>query len=149
MTGVQTCALPISAPGSRPIVAYAHSVFATPCALNVPATASARPSSSGMRVPGAVATFSHDMQGAGDLLSSECVNRPQGRRFERLQCSLHDPAGPTVAAALQERSEGRRHIDMIKLGHTRLDQGAQLACALSPHDLLVDINVLLWDSKFF
>ena len=33
------------APGSRPIVAYAHSVLATPCALNVPASASARPSS--------------------------------------------------------------------------------------------------------
>jgi hypothetical protein len=32
--------------GSRTIVAYAHSVFATSCALNVPATASARPSSS-------------------------------------------------------------------------------------------------------
>ena len=32
-------------PGSRPIVAYAHSVFATFCELNVPATASTRPSS--------------------------------------------------------------------------------------------------------
>jgi hypothetical protein len=32
-------------PGSRPIVAYAHSVFATFCALSVPASASARPSS--------------------------------------------------------------------------------------------------------
>jgi hypothetical protein len=37
-------------PGSRPIVAYTHGVFATPCALNVPASASARPSRSGMRV---------------------------------------------------------------------------------------------------
>ena len=37
------------APGSRPIVAYAHSVFATFCALNVPASASARPSSCGTR----------------------------------------------------------------------------------------------------
>ena len=49
-----------------------------------------------------IASFSHDMQGVGDFFGSECVNRPQGRRFERLQCSLHDPAGPTVAAALQE-----------------------------------------------
>ena len=34
-------ALIIPAPDSRPIVAYAHSVFATSCALNVPASASA------------------------------------------------------------------------------------------------------------
>ena len=89
------------------------------------------------------------MQGDGDILSSECVNRPQGRRFESLQCSLNDPARPTVVEALQERSEGRLHIDLIKLGHTRLDQGAQLACALSPHDLLVYINVSLQIWRFF
>ena len=34
---------------------------------------------------------------------------------------------------------GRHHV--IELGHSRLDQGAQLACALSPHYMLVDINV--------
>ena len=38
---------PPRAPAARPIVAYAHSVFATFCALNVSSTASARPSSSG------------------------------------------------------------------------------------------------------
>jgi len=36
-------------PGSRPIFAYAHSVFATFCALKVPAIASARSSSSSAR----------------------------------------------------------------------------------------------------
>jgi hypothetical protein len=30
---------------------------------------------------------------------------------------------------------------MVELGHTRLDQVAQLACVLIPHYLLVDINV--------
>ena len=30
------------APGSHPILAYAHSVFATPCVLNVPENSSAR-----------------------------------------------------------------------------------------------------------
>jgi hypothetical protein len=29
---------------------------------------------------------------------------------------------------------------MIELGHTRLDQGAKLACASPPYYLLVDIN---------
>jgi len=38
--------LQLPVPGARPIVAYAHSVFATSCASNEPATASARPSSS-------------------------------------------------------------------------------------------------------
>jgi len=33
----------------------------------------------------------------------------------------------------------RHHV--VKLGHARLDQGAQLACACNPHYLLVDINV--------
>ena len=32
--------------GSRPAFEYAHSVFATSCTMNVPASASARPSSS-------------------------------------------------------------------------------------------------------
>ena len=35
------------APGSHPIVAYAHSVFATCCVLNVSASDSARTSSAG------------------------------------------------------------------------------------------------------
>ena len=35
--------------GSSPIVAYAHSVFTTHCALNVPASASALRSSFGTR----------------------------------------------------------------------------------------------------
>jgi hypothetical protein len=104
------------------------------------------------------------MQGVGDTLRCKFVNRPQARRFERLQCSLDHPA---VAPTLQERSKGRRHVlcvnlicvflkmsylyvhttgvggrhHMIKLGHTRLNQDAQLACASSPHYLLVDINV--------
>jgi hypothetical protein len=38
---------------------------------------------------------------------------------------------------------------MIRLGHARLDQRAQLACALSPHYLLVDINLELRVWKFF
>ena len=55
-------------------------------------------------VPGAVATFSHDVQGVGDLLSSECVNRPEGRR------SLHVLLGHAVAPALQEPAKGGRHV---------------------------------------
>jgi hypothetical protein len=43
----------------------------------------------------------------------------------------------------------RCHHHMIELGHTRMDQCAKLACALSPHYLLVDINVSLQVWKFF
>jgi hypothetical protein len=32
------------------------------------------------------------MQDVANILCFECVHPPQGRRFERLQCSLHDPA---------------------------------------------------------
>jgi hypothetical protein len=55
------------------------------------------------------------MQGVGNFLSSECANRPQGRRFERLQCSLHDPVGHAIAPGLQERPQGSRHVYLIRL----------------------------------
>jgi hypothetical protein len=55
------------------------------------------------------------MQSVGNLLGFECVNRPQGRRFERLQCSLHDPAGHAIVPGLEERPEGRRHVYLISL----------------------------------
>ena len=42
------------------------------------------------------------------------------------------------------RSEDCRHVHVIELGQTRLDQSAQLACASSPHYLLVDINASLY-----
>jgi hypothetical protein len=62
---------------------------------------------------GAMATFSHDMQGAGNMLCFKFVNILQGNNFERLQCSLHDPAGPAFAPALQERSKARHHVHMV------------------------------------
>jgi len=56
---------------STPIVAYAHTMFVTFCAMNVPASAScARPSILGTRVRsqgGIVSMFGHYMQGAGKL----------------------------------------------------------------------------------
>jgi hypothetical protein len=45
-----------------------------------------------------------------DLLRFKCFNRPQRRRLERLQCSLHDPVESAVSPALQELAKGRRHV---------------------------------------
>jgi hypothetical protein len=46
-----------------------------------------------------------------------CVHPPQGRLFERQQCSLHNP-GHAIAPVLQELAEGRL---VIELSCTRLD----------------------------
>jgi hypothetical protein len=87
------------APGSRPIVAYAHSVFATFCSFL--RHERARLQLEGLKnkwVGGSVECLGHGVHGVGKLCS-ENVNGPQGRRFERLQCSLHVPAGHPVSPA--------------------------------------------------
>jgi hypothetical protein len=45
----------------------------------------------------------------------ESVHLPKGRRFEPLQCSLHDPAGHAIARALQELAKGHRRVPDIML----------------------------------
>jgi len=49
--------------------------------------------------------------------------------LQRLQCSLHDPMGLTIAPGMQELAEGRRHVDRIELLRTRLNQLTELPLA--------------------
>jgi hypothetical protein len=72
------------------------------------------------------------VQYVGDLATFECVHRPQGRRFERLLSSLHDPAGHAIAPALQELVKGRGYIDGVEL----------LRVCLLLQDLRMRLNLL-------
>jgi hypothetical protein len=71
-------------------------------------------------------SFGHDMQRAGDLMCFEFVNHPQGRRFERVLCFLHELVGHAVAPALQHRAQCGRHVYVIKVGCSLHDQLADL-----------------------
>jgi len=118
---------------STPIVAYAHTMFVTFCAINVPASAScARPSILGTRVRsqgGIVSMFGHYMQGAGKLpLGAGCCQADpcpsnasivRRRCFEPQQCWLHATAGPAVALALQDCSKDRRHVDRTRIDRVK------------------------------
>jgi hypothetical protein len=61
------------------------------------------------------------MQNVGNLLCFKNANHPQSRRFERLQCSLHDPAGEALSPALHELSKGSYTVHVVELGCMRFD----------------------------
>jgi hypothetical protein len=46
--------------------------------------------------------FGQDVERVYHFLRVECVNFLQGSRFERLQCSIYDPAGCAIALALEK-----------------------------------------------
>jgi hypothetical protein len=98
--------------------------------------------SQGKRRGGGEFCLFQDVERVYHFLRVECVKFLQGSRFERLQCSIYDPAGHAIALALEEFSEGCRHVAAVELSHSSVHKGAEVYGAFAPHYYFVDLRAV-------
>ena len=134
-------------PGCLASVAYAHSVLTTPCELNSPDIASARPSNAKRGRPlGLYLSFAIMLRVLAICRAPNscmfCIADSSDSSSFCNACFTDSAGTPRATQQLQDFEESCGHINMIKLHRTCNYQCTELVHAFYAQNALVELNVV-------